>query len=312
MSGTNGRSSGTGRPPSHVRALLAGAPELLRRGGRAVGYTSTHLAAVAAVEVAVAMHLLSLPPSPAPLVVGLITFAVYNADRLTDVDADALAAPDRTAFVRRHRDLLYLLASVAYGLAVSIAVLGGPIALGITLFPAVFWILYATDWVPDVAGGFDRLKDVFVLNTVVVALPWAVTVTTLPLAFADASVSPAVGPVLAYFFLRSFVDTEVPNVGDAEGDRAAGVSTLPTVFGVSGTRRLLSGVDLLTAVVVGYAVLRGDLSLALATALLAGIAYSLGVTSLLGRVDEGRVIEVATECEYLVVAAVLLLFGLGV
>lgn len=312
MSKVTGRSSEAGRQSSQVRAFLGATPELLRRCGRAVDYTSTHLAVVAAVEVAVAMSLLSLPPSPAPLVVGLVTFAVYNADRLTDVDADALGAPDRTAFVRRHRDLLYLLASVAYGLAVSIAVLGGPTALGITLFPAVFWIIYATDWIPDVAAGFDRLKDVFVLNTVVVALPWAVTVTTLPLAFADAPVSPAVGPVLAYFFLRSFVDTEIPNVGDAEGDRAAGVSTLPTVFGVSGTRRLLFGVDVLTAAVVGYAVLRGDLSLALAVALGAGIAYSVGVTSLLGRVDDGRAIEVATECEYLVVAAVLLLFGLGV
>ncbi|MFC7046109.1 UbiA family prenyltransferase [Halobacteriaceae archaeon GCM10025711] len=133
-----------------------------------------------------------------------------------------------------------------------------------------------------------------------------------PLAFADAPVTPAVGVVFAYFFLRSFVDTELPNVHDVEADRAIGVATIPVVFGVRRTRQVLYGVDLLTASLVGFAALAGYLSTALAGALLVGLVYSLGVTSLVGRIDDEELLSHAVEFEYVVVAVALapVVFGL--
>jgi len=95
-----------------------------------------------------------LPPSPAAVVVGLVVFAVYTNDRLADVDTDVMSNPGQAAFVRRHRDVLYVLASIAYGLAVALSVLGGPIALAVALLPGVFWVCYATNWIPG-AGASD-------------------------------------------------------------------------------------------------------------------------------------------------------------
>ncbi|WP_435062178.1 UbiA family prenyltransferase [Halobaculum sp. EA56] len=274
------------------------------RAGDALVYSSAYLAAIATVEVAIAMTLLSLPPNPAPVVVGLVTFAVYTNDRVADVDTDAVSDPERSAFVRRHRDLLYVLGAVAYGLAVAASVLGGPATLAVTLLPGVFWIAYAADWVPEAATRVRRLKEVLVVNSAVVALAWATTLTALPVAFTGAAVTPATAVVFGYFLLRSFVDTEVPNVGDVEADRAVGVNTLPVAFGVPATRRALWALDLVTAAGVVWAAHAGVLSVGPAAALCVGLAYSLVVTGLLGRADDDLV-SLAAECEYVVVMAAL-------
>ena len=277
-------------------------------GERAVDllvYTSAYMAVVAVVEVAVAMVLLALPPSPAPVVLGLVTFAVYAGDRVADADTDALTNPEQAAFVRRHRGTLHVLSAVAYGLAVSLSVLGGPLVVAITVLPGVLWVLYATDWIPGVGLHVQRLKDVLVLNSAVVAFAWAVSLTFLPIAFAGADVTWTAGAVFAYFFLRSFVDAEIPNVHDVDGDRAIGVNTLPVAFGVRRTRQALYVVDVLTAAVVAAAALTGHFHAGVAVALLAGVAYSLGVTSLVGRFGDEKLFALAVECEYVVVAVAL-------
>ncbi|WP_440772504.1 UbiA family prenyltransferase [Natronorubrum sp. DTA28] len=286
-------------------SLLARLPSSIGRFWNALVYSSTYLALIAMTEVVIVSVLLSLSLTPAAVVVGLVVFAVYTNDRLADVDTDAVSNPDQAGFVRRYRDALYVLASIAYGLAVALSVLGGPAALAITLLPGVFWVCYATDWIPDTGMRVRRLKDVFLVNTIVVALAWAVTLTFLPLAFAGGAVTMSALFVFAYFFLRVFTNTEIPNVRDVEGDRAIGVLTIPVVFGVDRTRRILAGIDCCTAGLVAFAVYAGYIPSVLAVPLLAGIAYSLGITSLVGRYENERLLAKAAECEYLVVFVVL-------
>ncbi|MDF9747183.1 UbiA family prenyltransferase [Natrinema salsiterrestre] len=288
-------------------AVLARLPSSSKRAWNALVYSSAYLSLIAMAEVVVVSVLLSLPPSPAAIVVGLIVFAVYTNDRLADADTDAVSNPEQAAFVKRHRDVLYVSASVAYGLAVALSVLGGPVALAITLFPGALWVCYATDWIPGTGAHVRRLKDVFLVNTTVVALAWAVTLTFLPLAFADDVVTTPTLVVFAYFFLRVFTNTEIPNVRDVEGDRAIGVLTIPVVVGVDRTRWILLGIDCGTAALVVLAVHAGCVPAQLALALLAGIAYSIGVTSLLGRSENARLLAKAAECEYLVVFLVVAL-----
>ena len=279
------------------------------------------VALIAAVEVLVASLLLGLPLTPAPAVVALVTFAVYTIDHVADADADARSTPERAALAYRYADQLMIAAAAAYGLAVAVAVLGGPLALGVTLLPGAFWVLYASNWLPNVGqvitipsfgdrGGsirrqIPRLKDVVILNSIVVALGWAVAVTVLPLAFAGASGGPLVAVVFAYFFLRSFVDAELPNVRDVNADAAVGVATLPVVIGVVSTRRALYGVDVVAAAVVAAATLTGLLAWPFAAALGAGIAVSIGITALAGRVEDVSILGVAPDCSYLVVGALL-------
>ena len=292
---------------------------------------SPFVAAIAAIETVIATVLLGVPLSPAPAVIGLVAFAVYTVDHVADAAADARSTPERARIARRYGDQLMVGAALAYGLAVALATLGGPLAVGGALLPGAFWVASASDCLPNAGqvarsvapdGGSDtapripRLKEVPVLSSVVVAAGWALAVTLLPLAFASSAalgpaspdatpLGPAAAVAFAYFFLRSFVDAELPNVRDVEADAAAGVATLPIVLGIPRTRRVLYGVDLVAAATVAAATATGVLAPAVVAALGVGLSMSLAVTALAGRVESDAILGVAPDCSYLVVAVAL-------
>lgn len=283
-----------------------------KRLARALVYSSLFMAVVAAVEVGIATVLLGVPLTPAPLVVGLVAFAVYTIDSVADADTDVLSAPGRANFARRYADQLMVAAALAYGCAVAVSVLGGPVALVLTLLPGAFWVLYASDWLPSTGrllARFDvtvpRLKDVFLVNSLLVAVGWATALTFLPIAFADASLTPTVGVVFGYFLLRSFVDVEIPNVRDVEADAAIGVATLPVVLGVTWTRWVLYAIDLGTAALIVSAASLGLLAWPFAAVLVGGVGVSLGVTALAGRTSDDELLGVAPDGCYLVVGLTL-------
>lgn len=276
--------------------------------GNALVYSSVYLAIIAMVEVAIVMVLLSLPPSPAPVIGGLVTFAIYTNDHLKD---DPESSP-RARFVDRYRDGLYLLASIAYALAIMLSVLGGPVALLITAFPGVCWILYASGRIPGLGFQIRRLKRTLFLNTVTVALAWAISLTFLPVVFADRAITPAVVVVLGYFFLRSVVDTVIPNIRDLEADRLDGIDTIPGRFGVNRTKHVLYGLDGVTAAVLGLAVMAGMLPMALSMALGVGIVFSMVLTTVIGVVDDYELVATAAEFEYVLVGLALVPVVYGV
>ena len=259
-------------------------------------YSSVYLAVIAMAEVVLVTELLGLPLTPAPIVAGLLTFAVYGNDRLADLETDAKTAPARTAFVRRYQDGFYVLAAIAYGLAVALSVLGGPLSFGLSLLPGAFWVLYACDWMPSLPGGTQRLKDIFLLNSTLVAVAWALVIVFLPLTYVGAPVSPTVGVVFLFFVLATFVNTEIPNVRDKEGDSEIGVRTLPVVVGVRRTKYILYGITGLTAALLGVACLADLISLRAVTVLVASLFSLSGVIFCLDNVENDGALAVAAEC----------------
>lgn len=282
---------------------------LLAHWGRvkdALLYSSAYLVFVAMGMVATVMLALSLPPSPAPIVVGLVTFAVYVGDRIADAETDAQTSPERSAFVSRYESVLSVLTALSYGLAVTIAITGGPLALAITLLPGAFWVLYASEWLPALGSQFKRLKEVFVVNSAVVAGAWTVAVVFLPLAFADAPFTPTAAVVFVYFFVDIFVNTEIPNVRDMEGDAEIGVSTLPVVFGVRRTRHVLYALDCFLVGFLAAAFLGGMLSVAIAAGTLLGLGYALVLAAYVGRTDRYGLLAIAGEVKHFLVFLVVL------
>ena len=275
-------------------------------------YSTLYLVFVAMVEVATVHVILSVPWNPAPVVVGLVTFSVYAGDRIADADTDELSNPEQSGFVVRHKRVLSVLTALSYGLAVAIAVTGGPVALAITLVPGGFWILYASDWLPDASAFASRLKEKLVVGSGIVSLAWALSVVVLPLAFADAPFTPLAGVLFVYFLVDTFVTTEIINVRDVDGDAAIGVDTLPVVFGVDRTRRILYGLDLLLVGVVSAAVAVGVVSLVVGLALLVGLVYALGLASFVGRSTRHTRMGIAGQLKHLVVFGLLLLATTGI
>lgn len=272
-------------------------------------HTSSYLVFIAMVQVATVMVALSIEPNPAPLVVGLVTFAVYMGDRIADVDTDEVSNPNQSSFVRRHKGVLSVLTAASYGLAIAVSVLGGPVALGVTLIPGVFWVLYASDWLPTIGSYFKRLKEILVVNSVIVALAWAISLVFLPLAFADSAFTPVAAVVFVYYLVDTFVNTEIPNVNDVEADEAIGVSTLPVVFGVDRTRQIAYGLDLLLVGFVLVAYLEGLLTDVLAAAILLGLVYALVLAAFVGRTEHESRLGIAGEAKHLVVMAIIILLS---
>ena len=301
---------------SHATTAAAGTRTRVGAFATAAPFT----AVVAAVEVAIATAALGVPLSTAPVAVGLVAFSVYAADHVADAEGDVGSTPARAQFALRYGDQLMVAAALSYGLAVALAVGAGPAALALVLVPGAVWVGYATDWLPTVGAlvaplgsvSVPRLKDVFLLNSAAVALAWAVAVVAAPLAFARVPVEPAHAPTVALLFAyvaaRSFVDVEVPNVRDVAADAAQGVSTLPVVYGVAETRRILFAVDGVAAGLLVALVATDAASGSVVAALAAGLGVSVAVTALADRLD-GSTLGVAPDCSYLVAGAVLLALG---
>lgn len=269
---------------------------LAMRLWRTLEYSSAYLSLVAAAKVLIVMYVLSLPLSPAPLVGALITFAVYANDRLVDIESDGVSNPNRTAFVRKYQSELYVLAAVAYGLGVAVAALGGGLAFGLAILPGLFWVTYAVDWIQVDTVGITRLKEISVVNSILVALAWALPVVALPVAFADATLTPTAGLLFLYFGVATFVNTEIANVRDVESDTASGVATMATSVGVERTRTVLSALSLSTFALLAGGVVVGVISVLSATVLSIGAVSLVVVLSLFGRVPNERLLALGAEC----------------
>ena len=259
----------------------------------------------------VTMVILSLGPTPAPVVVGLVAYGVYVGDRISDVRYDPEATSERSAFIGRHRRLLSVTSAGAYGLAIALSALGGPLALTVTLAPGATWVLYVVDLSERSFVPVKRLKTIFVLNSTLVALAWATAMVFLPIVFADAAITPLAVVLAIYFFADIFVNTEIPNVRDIEDDAQNDVSTFPTVVGIQRTRHILYLINTLSILVVVGAFLGGYLPVLFALILLAWRLLSVFLYSLIGRSDDYRRLELIGEMNYVFVACGLLiaLFG---
>ncbi|WP_436935234.1 UbiA family prenyltransferase [Halovenus marina] len=289
---------------SNVPETSVGAPgsmnarlrSLTTRLWRTLEYSSAYLALIAAAKVLIVMYILSLPLSPAPLVGALVTFAIYANDRIVDTESDSVSNPDRTAFVQRYQSELYVLAAVAYGLGVAVAALGGALAFGLTVLPGLLWVAYAVEWIQVNTVQVTRLKEIPVINSVLVAIAWAVPVVVLPVAFADATLTPTAGLLVLYFSFATFVNTEIANIRDVESDRASGVATMPTIVGVERTRVVLSALSLGTLVVLCGGVASGIVTVLSAAVLSTGVVCLVVILSLVERISNERLLALGAEC----------------
>lgn len=182
------------------RSLITKLSTLTRSVRNLFLYSSVYLAVIAMAEVVLVSELLDLPLTPAPIVAGLLTFAVYGNDRLADLETDAKTAPARTAFVRRYQDAFYVFGAIAYGLAVALSVLGGPLSFGLSLLPGVFWIIAGYTYLLGLLGALPLLKlvtsrvDPFRGQSLALLLgllaPWVTNIPFLMGALPSAGVDP--------------------------------------------------------------------------------------------------------------------------
>mgnify|MGYP000465862781 CR=1 FL=1 len=307
-------SSETSEPPINSGGTATGNrrdfrlyPDLWQRIKQISIFTQLDIVGMGVAGTIVTMVILSLPPTPAPIVVGLVAYGVYVGDRISDAKYEPTATSARSAFIGRHRRLLSITSAAAYGLAIAISTLSGPRALAITLVPGATWVVYAVDLPESSLAPIKRLKTIFVLNSSLVALAWAMAMVLLPIVFAGATITPVAVVIAVYFFIDIFVNTEIPNVRDVDDDARNDVATFPTVVGVRRTRHLLYVINFLSILVVVGAFVGGYLPALFAVVLLAGRALAVLLNSRVGRSDDYRRLEFLGEMNHVFVAGGLLL-----
>jgi 4-hydroxybenzoate polyprenyltransferase len=205
---------------------------------------------VTAAGVAASQRYLGLPFDWLPVAtMAVAAFAIYAVNRFTDNTEDRTNDPSRASSRKSVQGLL--LASV-----LAIGVLGrevgsrGPLALtyfaGILLIGAAY-SMRLVPWYSRRGWRMTRFKDLLLLKNVVVALVWASAFfMASPLyVAAQVEIPPGYFVLGVGYFLMCFADVLFSDFRDEQGDRAAGICTLPVRFGV---RRCYTGVAVLSCV----------------------------------------------------------------
>lgn len=166
----------------------------------------------------------------------LVTYASYAFDRGVGCSEDE----ERSDLFKKG-----LLGSAAIATVLSF-VLFGSILLAI---PFIIGYLYARG-----IGGF-RLKGGYGVKNCVVALTWA---STMIIFTGDLSITALL--VYFFFFSKSFVNTILYDVRDVEGDREAGIATIPVLLPRTKLRVLLVLISVIAHCILIGAALSGILA----------------------------------------------------
>lgn len=285
---------------NHISLQLL--PEFLKNSPLLMGVS-------AFAKVYVTSIFLSLDPNLSWLIAPLVAVSVYGLNDLSDWDEDAVNQPYRDRLVGSYRWIFWIFVIGLYIIALGLAVLSESLlAIALTGLPGLSSTVYTASWLPF--SNNPRIKETFLLNTILVAGTWAVVMTYLPLVLASTSVSAIASvSVASFWFLRSIVTIETCNIPDIVGDRHHGISTVPTKYGIRTTQCLLYAIDIIS---IGLTIIIGWVSTPTVpiVVVVPALVYSMICTYLLRRRRSQQAICVASDIHVPLMASLLFMVSL--
>jgi len=252
-------------------------------------YSSIYLSFAAGAMVYISSLFHKVAFNPTIFFIGVfVTFAVYNLNRKTDEEEDAINHSERFSFTKKHEKLLFYSAITAYAAALVIAAYYGPATLLIAIFPLSSGIFYSLPILPA-RFGFRRIKEIPLMKSFLVAMAWALPPVLLPVYAAGASIGRITMILILFFFTLVFINTVLFDMRDIEGDAQSGVRTIPVILGFARTRFALTAVNLLTGFVI-FILAAAALPQVCLCVLIAGIAYVQLYIALSNTIDLGRIV----------------------
>ena len=171
----------------------------------------------------------------------LVAFSIYNLNRKTDEDEDAINRQDRYAFTKRYETPLFYATLLSIALALVLSALYGMLSLLATAAPFLCGILYSFRWLPKILG-YRRLKEIPGVKNFVVGFAWAIFLSFLPVFLTNGMPDSRTAITFLLFFLWGFMASMIPDIRDSVGDARAGVRTIPVIFGEERTKTILTQV----------------------------------------------------------------------
>jgi 4-hydroxybenzoate polyprenyltransferase len=176
-----------------------------------------------------------------------IIFGIYTSNRFTDAAEDFTNDIQRVLFFQQRR-IYYVLAVAA--LAISLGVLMAKEKLNWVHFLLLaMGFCYSYRAIPWYARGrgliFLRIKEMTLVKNLAVSFLWGGSVFLVPILYAAAEIrDPFLVALLgAGMFLSTLNNTLFDDVLDTDGDRVAGIKTLPTVWGARNSITFLWALD---------------------------------------------------------------------
>jgi len=226
-----------------------------------IGHTNIYLAVAAAVTSYVSLKLINAPSDiTVPMIAFLVTFSIYNFNRKTDVEEDAINYPERLKFFRRYGNYSIGAAIACYLFAIFLASFKGLVTVLVVLIPLILGIVYSVRWVPRRLSeeiGFSRLKERAYTKDFIVALGWASGMAFVPMSYFSMGITSAVLALFFFIFLRVFITTVVFDMRDIKGDGERGINSIPIAIGFHRSRLLAALLNTVSASLVIVAVFNG-------------------------------------------------------
>jgi len=179
----------------------------------------------------------------------LITYSIYNLNRKTDESEDAINHSHRYAFTKKYEKILYLSGMGAYLLALVLSCFYGISVILVSAIPLFSGLIYSTPILPT-GFRYRRLKEIPLVKSLLVAIAWALPPALLPVYVSGVTPSLTTLAVILFFFSLVFINTVLFDIRDVEGDRAAGVRTIPVLLGIPRTKSLLTQVNIIFGISV--------------------------------------------------------------
>ncbi len=188
----------------------------------------------------------------AVLTVFLLTFSIYQDNRLTDDVEDAANDPDGLKNAQKNEALItyvtfYLLSFISLVIAFQF----GQPAFWTTALIILIGYLYNHKCFPASLSrrlnGARRMKDIYIVKNLTPPLDWATAIIFLPLFFEGQPLSPKAWICWGYLFICAFFIEVMWDMRDRRGDLSSGIKTIANTFSFLHTKQFL----IITSVISG-------------------------------------------------------------
>ncbi len=191
------------------------------------------------------------------LSVSLLTFSIYQDNRLTDDVEDATNDPEGLKNALKNEALItYVTFYLVSFASLLIAFQFGQSAFLATALIIFIGFLYNHKCFPAFLSrrlnGARRLKDLYIIKNLTPPLDWATALVFLPLFFEGQSLSLKAWICWGYVFVCAFFIEVMWDIRDRQGDQLSGIKTIANTSSLLHTKEFLIITSLISGLFLSY------------------------------------------------------------
>jgi len=231
-------------------------------------YSSVLISFSGAFRIAIAYLFIGAEISPLNIIAGfLIIYSTYTFDRIIGGEEDKI---NRNELAQARNDIAMVVCLFSFVAGAFMLFLED--LLIISFIPITIGVLYSKG--VNIGDLKIRLKGGLGMKNFTVALTWGAFITGIVMQ--DSSNLLITASVFSFIFVKTFINTTINDFRDINGDKAAGLMTLPICLGEKGTKILLMLIHVIEHVFIIIIMITGILEFELViimSCLISGMIY---------------------------------------